>query len=164
MKFYRDVDQHDFGGSELTSRYFVQVQPMPAINIEFPDYQETIKRSAFTYQNKTNATVLLDDACFQIHELIEDISKLYGANVAQHSQRTRLDQLGDLTPWRQRTLAVMYEQNINRSDTEITLYLSSIRIDQLEDGRLQLQKMLLTDEKLEQAEKLYGIKSTKIKD
>ena len=147
-KFYRDIDQHDFVTSEVTSRYFVMHKPEAITYVELPDFQEVTKRSELTYADGTNALEFLDDACFQVHELIEGISKNYGANPSPITPSTRLAQLGDLTPYRPRTLATMFEQKVKKVDGKTTLNLGAIRIDQLEDGRLEIAKILLDEEKV----------------
>ena len=123
-------------------------EPEAITYVELPDFQEVTKRSKFTYADGTNALEFLDDACFEVHELIEGISKNYGADPSPITPSTRLTQLGDLTPYRPRTLATMFEQNVENVDGKTTLNLGAIRIDQLEDGRLECAKMLLDEEKI----------------
>jgi hypothetical protein len=157
VKYYRDIDQHDFVGTELTSRYFIKIRPEIISHIEIPDFQETTKRSSFTYEKQLNALEFLDDACDQVHKLIEDIAKVYGAASVPIQGSTRLAQLGDLTPFRQRTLSVMFEQSVSMKGGIKDLNLSAIKMNQLEDGRIEIQKILLTKEKLDKARELYGV-------
>ncbi|MGB2201070.1 MAG: hypothetical protein ACPH5G_06985, partial [Pseudooceanicola atlanticus] len=147
-KFYRDIDQHDFLASEVTSRYFVMHQPEAITYVELPDFQTVMKRSEFTYTDGTNALEFLDDACFEVHELIECISITYGADPSPITPSTRLAQLGDLTPYRPRTLATIFEQKVKKIDGRTTLNIGAIRIDQLKDGRLEFAKIVLDDEKV----------------
>ncbi len=157
VKFYRDIDQHDFNRAELTSRYFIDLLPEPRVLAELPDYQSVLRPSEFSYANQINAFEFLDDACFELHKLIEEIAELYGAEEVPHSDSVRMDQLGDLIPWRSRTLAIMYEQSLETTENGRQMNLSAIRIDQNTEGKLVLQKMLLDGKQLEAAKKLYGV-------
>jgi|GEM_PF-1734772 len=156
VKFYRDVDQHDFNRSELSSRYFMKLKPHMIAYAELPDYQKRMKKSEFSYEEQVNAFEFLDDACFELHSLIEELAEEYGAKAQPHGASVRMDQLGDLTPWRERTLAVMYEQNLEDQDGKKTLNLKGIRFDQNKDGQMVLQQMILDGDNLVNAKKLYG--------
>jgi len=158
VKFYRDIDQHDFDKTELISRYFIRIAPEPITYVEIPDYQKILKKSEFTYENKINALEFFDEAGFQIHSLIEAISTSYGAEQKLHADSIRLGQLGDLTPWRYRTLAVMLENKMERRGEENAMNIGAIRLDQNEEGKPVLQRMFLSEDKLGQAKILYGIR------
>ncbi|MCB0699330.1 MAG: hypothetical protein H6551_03010 [Chitinophagales bacterium] len=157
-KFYRDIDQHDYGKSELTSRYFMQVIPEKIVFVEVPDFQDSINRASFTYNNKTNIIVFLDEACYELHEVYENIAKEYGANPTQHQDSTRLAQLGDLLPARERTLALMYQTKIIKSEKGNAMDISAIKIDQNTEAKLVLQNCRLNSEKIKEANNMYGIK------
>ncbi|MCB1518298.1 MAG: hypothetical protein KDJ19_11865 [Hyphomicrobiaceae bacterium] len=157
IKFYRDIDQHNFSRTDLTSRYFVRFVPELVTYIELPDYQATRNESAFTYDNKINALEFLDEAAYQIHELIENLAKSYGATPTPHRDSVRLDQLGELVPRRYRTIAVMYESRVQHVGDKNVLNIKALRIDQNEDGKMTLQQMTLDDDQLKKASSLYGI-------
>ena len=65
-------------------------------------------------------------------------------------------QLGDLLPARKRTLAFWYEANQSTNVTGVQISISGIEFRHKDDGRIELQRMLLSEEKLLEAKLLYG--------
>ena len=156
LKQYRDIDQHY---KWLTSRYFLQVKDQKRIIIEIPDNPETKSPKNFTYKEEINAIDFLNKAFIEIHDLIENIAKQDGAESTTHQQGLLMDQLGDLTPFANRTLSFMYSKYINLENGLKSMHMEGIGMDQLETGQLSLRKYFLDKENLERAKVLYGIKN-----
>lgn len=159
VKFYRDLEQHEFSEAILTARYFMRLKPDRNVLVEIPDYQDSIKRSELAYENGINALEFLDDACFELHRLLEEIAQHYGGLQTPHTESVRLSQLGELTPWRNRTLSLLYSEKITQNADGRKLNLSAVRIGQNDEGKVVVQKMLLEGPKLQNAASLYGVKT-----
>lgn len=157
-KFFRDIDQHDITNNPLTSRYFMQITPRKTVFLEFPDYQHPIQRSKFEYGEKINGIEFLNQSFTELHQAFEDLANFYGSSPTPHQQSVRLAQLGDLTPFRNRTLAVLYEINFKSEKGATTLNLSALRVDHQADGKVNLRELYLKNDSLEKAKTHYGTK------
>ena len=163
VKFYRDIDQHSFSHSALTSRYFIRLRDSAETYVEFPDFKQNGNQGGFRYSDEVSGLEFLDDACFQLHELIEEIATHFGARSTPHRSSIRMDQLGDLIPYKHRTLGVLYEEKIQRIEGENVLKLSALRFDQNGEGKLVVQNMSLDGDDLIKASQMYGLKNKKHK-
>lgn len=154
LRSYRDLDQHF---TTLADQYLIQIKPQKTILLRFPDNPEIKSSAKFTYNQNINGLEFLD-ACFkEIHEAFEELSKNYGAKPNDHQMSISLDQLGDLRPARDRTLAFSFEKNISVVDGKNNMNLSGWGCDQLPDLRLSFKKYFLDYWGLEKAKKTYGI-------
>lgn len=153
LKHYRDVDQHY---KWLTGRYFLQVVDPNKIIIEIPDNPETKSPKDFTYENQINAIDFLNKSFIEIHGVIENIAVQYEAKSKIHQQGLLMDQLGDLTPYTNRTLSFMYSNQIKLENGVTNINIEGLGIDQLETGQLSLRKYFFDKENLDRAKKIYG--------
>ncbi len=154
LKHYRDIDQHY---SWLTGRYFMQIEGRKKVLIEFPDNPESKSPKKFTFSKKINAIDFLNEAFKEIHEVFEEIAKLSGAKEIEHTAGVSLSQLGELTPFANRTLSFMDFKYLTKDTNDNSvLHLEGIGMDQREDGRLSIRKYFLDEGNLEKAKKYYG--------
>jgi len=153
LKHYRDIDQHY---KWLFRRYFLQIKGIKTIIIELPDNPETKSPKKFTYSKNINAIDFLNNAFKEIHDLIENIAIEYGGVKTKHNQGLSMDQLGELTPFSNRTISFMYLKYIKPVSGKNTMHLEGIGMDQLDTGKLTIRKYFLDEKNLEQAKRLYG--------
>lgn len=151
LKHYRDIDQHY---KWLFGRYFLQIDPRKII-IELPNNPETKSPTKFSYSKEINAIDFLNKAFQEIHQLIENIAVEHGGKKSFHNQGISLEQIGDLTPFSNRTLSFMYSTYIKSENGTNTMHLEGIGMDQLETGQLSVRKYFLDDENLGRAKKMY---------
>ncbi len=146
IRNYRVLDQH-FSG--IADHAFLQIKPGKKVLILFPDNSEEQSRNKFTYDKEICGISLLRIGFDNLHELIEKIAEFLGHEPDRLQASTRLEQLGDLRPFRKRLLSFLFESNIvpNESGGK-SLNISGLRISQNEEGRLELQKLLLSEEKV----------------
>ena len=145
IRAYRVLDQHFSGISDYA---FLQTSPGKKVIILFPDNPEVKSRNGFTYNKEICGISLLRIGFDNLHELIESIAEFLGHKPSRLQVSTKMDQLGDLTPYRKRLLSFLFESNlVTNKSGEKKLNISGLRISQKEDGRLEVQNMLASEEK-----------------
>ena len=146
IREYRVIDQHFLGISDHT---FLQITQVKKVLLLFPDTPKDKSINRFTYNNEICGISLLRIGFDNLHDLIESIAEFLGNKPASLQVSTKLEQLGDLMPFRKRLLSFLFESNvIANKEGKQQLYVSGLRISQKVDGKLELQKMLLSEEKL----------------
>jgi len=151
IRDYRVLDQHYVG---LVDHVFLQLKPTKKILLLFPDEPTEQSRSKLSYDREVCGISVLRIGFDEIHELLEDVAEYFKYSPGKLQTVIGMKQLGDLTPFRKRTIGFLFEAPITENvDGKMQMNISGIRFGQLEDGRLQMQKMLLTKEKLEKINK-----------
>ena len=152
VRLYRDVDQHF---NSLTENYFMEIIPNKQILIQFPDNPEEKSVNKFKYEKNVNGIMFLQKAFEELHNTFESLAKAYGAQQGQHQLSISLNQLGDLTPAQDRTLAFNYEKNVSLVKGKMQLNISGWGMDQLPDLRLSFRKYYLDEDGIKKAKKTY---------
>jgi len=143
IREYRVIDQHFFVISDHT---FLQITPVKKVLLLFPDTPKDKSLNRFTYNNEICGISLLRIGFDNLHYLIESIAEFLGNKPASLQVSTKLEELGDLMPFRKRLLSFLFESNvIANKEGKQQLYVSGLRISQKVDGKLELQKMLLSE-------------------
>ncbi len=158
IKYLRDVDQHYYPSSPVLNRYFMQVRPKLRVHVQFPDYDEAGIAGDLKYDLENDALQTLHVGFTELHQAFEDLAALHTDNETQHQPSIRMDQLGDLAPFRERTLSLLYEESIQKTDAATTIHLSAVVIGQLESGQVSVRKAILDEEGLRRARALYGVR------
>lgn len=154
LRDYRDIDQHY---SVLTDQYFIQIKPQKTILLRFPDNPEVKSSAKFLYDLNINGLDFLKECFDELHSTYEELAKNYKAKPEQHQMNISLNQIGDLRPAKERTLAFSFEKSITNEDGINTINFSGLGCDQLPDLRLSFRKYFLDDDGIEKAKKIYGI-------
>ncbi|MDO8282824.1 MAG: hypothetical protein Q7U10_09440 [Thermodesulfovibrionia bacterium] len=151
IRDYRILDQHFTG---ISDRVFLQLQPAKKVLLLFPDNPKEKSKKSFTFDKEICGISVLRVGFDEVHKLIESIADYLGYQPSPLPTSTNMYQLGDLHPSRNRLLSFIFETPLSiRPDGSKQINISGIRISQLEDGKLQLQNMFLTKDKLK---KLIG--------
>lgn len=153
LREYRVIDQHH---ANLVTHTFLQIKPIKKVLVLFPDNPEIQTTKKFTYEKSINGIEYLCSAFVRLHAVYEDIAEALGFKGSQIENEIGMAQLGELLPARKRTLAFQYEANQSISADGVQINISGLEIRQKDDGRLEFQKILLSDDKLLEAKVLYG--------
>ena len=153
LRDYRVLDQHH---ASLVAHTFLQIRPTKKVLVLFPDNPETRTPKKFTYDKSINGIEYLHSAFMRLHAVYEDIAGALGFEGGLIESEIGMAQLGILLPPRKRTLAFWYEANQSISATGMQINISGIEFRQRDDGRVELQRMLLSEGKLLEAKRLYG--------
>lgn len=146
LRDYRILDQHYTG---LIDHVFLQLKPTKKMLLLFPDNPDEQSRKSFTYEQEICGISILRIGFDDIHELIENVAEYFGFEPVPLKTATNMHQLGDLRPFRNRLLSFMFEAPVTKqADGSMVRNISGIRMSQKEDGKIELQKMFLTDKKL----------------
>jgi hypothetical protein len=146
VREYRVLDQHY---ASIIESVFLQVRPSKKVLLLFPDNPERHAKAELTYDEEICGISILRVGFDELHEFVECIAEIFGYEPINLSQEIGMSQLGDLRPFRKRTIAFLYESLLRRrADGDLEVNISGVRFGQLEDGRLEMQKMLLSEEKL----------------
>jgi ribosome recycling factor len=145
---YRSIDQHHHN---LIEHILFQVKPVKKVLILFPDNPEEKSSSKFTYEKNIDAVEFMESSFSKLHTLTEDIAAILGIQPKAHSVEVNMSQLGELAPPRERTLSLMVEKKVRRqSDKNVTLEITGLKMNQLEDMRLSFQQLKLSEEKIKE--------------
>jgi len=156
IRDYRVFDQHH---STLADMIFLL--PGKRVLFLFPDNPEEKSKRKLTYNNEVCGFSELRIGFDDLHEFIENIAEYFGYEKKPLNISTGLHQLGDLQPFRKRLLAFIYEDPISQlANGKLQKNISGIRISQKEDGRLEVQKMLLSKKKLGSLKKISNEKNS----
>lgn len=148
IRDYRVLDQHYSG---LSDHAFLQLKPDRKVLLLFPDDPTEKSRSKFTYEKEICGISLLRVGFDDLHELIENIAAYFGFELGKLQTETILHQLGDLRPFRNRVLSLLFEaQIIQQPDGVFVQNVSAIKISQNEKGKLIIQKLLLPHQKVKE--------------
>lgn len=153
LRDYRVLDQHH---ASLVAHTFLQIRPTKKVLVLFPDNPETKTPKKFVYEKSINGIEYLRSAFVKLHAVYEDIAGALGFKGCFIESEIGMAQLGDLLPARKRTLAFWYEANQSTNVTGVQIIISGIEFRHKDDGRIELQRMLLSEEKLLEARLLYG--------
>ncbi|MGD2117108.1 MAG: hypothetical protein PVG66_02010 [Chromatiales bacterium] len=146
LREYRIADQHY---SNIVDHVFLQLSPIRNVLLMFPDNPGAKSKSKYTYNNKICGISVLRIGFDEIQEFIERILEYYEIQPSQHSESISLDQWGDLRPYRRRALGLMYQTKVTQTENnKRNLNISAICFSQLEDGGIESQNMLLSEEML----------------
>lgn len=146
IRDYRVLDQH-YG--TVSDHVFLQATPTRQMLILFPDNPEEKSRKKQTFSQEVCGISVLRVGFDEIHEFIESILEFKGIAEGSLKESISLDQWGDLRPFRKRELGLLYQSRIQEIDGRRNLDVSALRFGQLPDGRVELQKLLVSPEKLE---------------
>lgn len=141
----RILDQHY---SSIVDNILLQTKPDRRIRLIFPDNPEIKSKEKWTYQKEIDGISELRIGFDETHQLIEDIFEFLGYKPSKLNDSVKLAQLGDLTPFRKRTISFWFEKQIKVVDNKKNMHIKGMRIGQNEDGKLELQNMLLSEDKL----------------
>lgn len=146
LREYRILDQHYAG---LVEHVFLQLKPTRKVLLLFPDDPTIHAKDKLTFEREICGISLLRIGFDDLHEFIENVAAYFGYEPKPLNQGVGMSQLGDLRPFRKRTLAFLHESSIKpEEDGSLRMHISGIRFGQLPDGRLEVQRMFLSDEKL----------------
>lgn len=153
LRDYRVIDQHH---ANLVAHTFLQIQPIKKVLVLFPDNPEIKTPKKFTYEKSINGIEYMHSAFVDLHAVFEEIAETLGYASTQIENEIGMAQLGILLPPDKRTLAFWYEANqvINPSGVQVNI--SGLEVRQKDDGRLEFQRILLSNQKLLEAKALYG--------
>ncbi|PKN95249.1 MAG: hypothetical protein CVU44_00795 [Chloroflexi bacterium HGW-Chloroflexi-6] len=146
IRDYRILDQHY---TSISDYVFLQLKPEKKILLLFPDNPYEKSKKNFRYEQEICGISALRIGFDDLHEMIESVAEYFGYEPSQIQTSVSMRQLGDLQPFRNRLLGFIFESPIiKQPDGTMKRNISSIRVSQKEDGRLSLQKMYLTENKL----------------
>ena len=84
-----------------------------------------------------------------LHNFIEVMANHFGYQPTSLGLVTGMDQLGSLTPIRQRLLGFIYQAPVTRDPGgSLRVNILGVRISQLETGHLEIQQMEVSQERL----------------
>ncbi|KAB2810243.1 hypothetical protein [Phaeocystidibacter luteus] len=150
----RILDQHY---SSIVDKVLLQSSPDRRILILFPDNPKEQSKARWTYNQEIDGISELRIGFDELHQLIEDICEYWEYPSRQVTDSVNLYQLGDLRPFRKRTISLWFYKRLIENGDNKTLDLSGLRIGQLEDGRLEFRKLALTANKLNELRKQMGL-------
>ena len=154
IRDYRVLDQHY---QNIAQCVFLQAAPSKKVLLLFPDNPEKHGRGDLSYDEQVCGISVLRIGFDDLHEFIEAVAEFFGYEPGQLNQTIGMSQLGDLRPFRKRTIAFLYEAPVVRgSEGKLQMNISGVRFGQLEDGRLEVQKMHLSEERLNQLRRTSG--------
>ena len=112
---------------------------------------------ALKYEREIDGLELLRSGFNDFHRLIDDIARHFGYEPASLNIQIGMNQLGELTPFRKRTIAFLYETTvIKQPSSGFQMNITGVNFRQLDTGQLSIQKMVLSDSKREQLKAQYG--------
>lgn len=146
IKDYRDVDQHF---DVLIKQTFLEVTPSKTIVVYLPDNPGVKSPSKFTYTAKINALQFLPKAFRALHEYIENVIAELGFLPTSLDFEVALKQMGDLRPFKNRTLSLMVEKKIRqKSPNAWDMNVTALEVAQNPNGTLRFQNKEIAKEKL----------------
>ncbi|MFA6015284.1 MAG: hypothetical protein WC742_09480 [Gallionellaceae bacterium] len=155
LRDYRVIDQHH---ANLVNHTFLQISPQKKVLVLFPDNPQSKSPKLFVYKESINGIDLLRTGFEMLHAVYEDVANAFGFKSILIENEIGMAQHGDLLPARPRTLAFWYEANQSVSENEVKIYISGLEIRQTDEGRIALQRMFLGEDKLLDANLMYGSK------
>lgn len=147
LRDYRNSDQHY---ANIVDHVFLKLSPVRNVLIMFPDNPETKSKKKFTYNERICGISVLRIGFDEIHDFIEGVLAYYEIETSMHCDSIGMDQLGDLRPYRHRALSLHFQTKLTQTGNEPTLYISAIRLSQLENGKLEIQTLSPSEEKIKE--------------
>jgi hypothetical protein len=141
----RILDQHY---SSIVDNIFLQTKPDRRIVLLFPDNPEEKSNQKWTFNKEIDGISELRIGFDETHQLIEDIFQYLGYTPTEVTDSIKLTQLGELTPFRKRTLSLWVDKTFKIEGEKNSLYIKALRMGQKENGKLELQTVLLSEKKL----------------
>lgn len=143
LRFYRDVDQHY---DVLIKQSFMQIRPNKRVLICLPDNPEDKDPKKFKFKEQKDGVEFVDTAFKQLHDCIESIARTLGYSKMPLEEEMEMSQLGDLRPFRKRTLGLMVEYYDLADEKGIThLKVEAMEVGQNNDGTVYLRDKLKPD-------------------
>lgn len=153
LRHYRVIDQHQ---ANLVTHSYLQVKPTKKVLVLFPDNPEVMTPRKFTYEKSINGIDYLHSAFIALHAVFEEVATALGYQARMIETEIGMAQLGILLPPERRTLAFWYEANHSASASGVLVKISGTEVRQMDDGRIEFQRMLLGEEKLLEAKAIYS--------
>ena len=151
LRDYRILDQHY---SNIVDHVFLRLSPERNVLLVFPDNPEEQSRRKFKYDQKICGISILRVGFDEIQEFVDRVLMFYKIDPSPHSHSLYLSQWGDLRPYRKRTLGVLYQNKIvGNEDNKKEMNISALRFGQLADGRIEVQNLVLSEEKVSEINK-----------
>ena len=147
IRDYRDLDTHY---TSIVEHVFLQLAPSKKVLLLFPDNPQVKSKAKLTYDKEICGISTLRIGFDDLHEFVESVAEFFAYGPTELPATVGMSQLGDLRPFRRRTIAFHYESPITaKADGGLEMNISGIRVGQLDDGRAEFQKLYLSKEKLE---------------
>ena len=143
----RILDQHY---SSIVDQIFLQTKPDRRIVLLFPDNPEEKSSIKWTFKKEIDGISELRIGFDETHQVIEDVFQFLGYAPTTITDSVKLSQLGDLTTFRKRTLSLWVEKKIQVQGEILNMNIKAMRIGQKEDGRLELQNVLVSQKKIKE--------------
>jgi len=143
LRDLRVLDQHY---SSIVDNILLQTKPDRRIKLIFPDNPKVKSKEKWTYEKEIDGISEIRIGFDETHQLIEEIFGFLGYKPSKVTDSVKLSQLGDLTPFRKRTISFWFEKKISTKENKINI--KGMRIGQKEDGRLEFQNMILSKKKI----------------
>jgi hypothetical protein len=145
LRDLRILDQHY---SSIVDNILLQTKPDRRIVLLFPDNSEEKSSAKWIFKDKIDGISELRIGFDETHQLIEDIFQFLGYTPSALTDSVKLSQLGELTPFRKRTLSLWVEKKVKVEGNIRNMNIKGMRIGQNEDGKLELQNMIVSDKKI----------------
>lgn len=148
IRDYRILDQHF---TSIVDYVFLQLKPEKKILLLFPDNPHEKSKKNFKYDQEICGISTLRKGFNDLHEMIESAAKYFGYEPSRLKTSIIMRQLGHLEPFRNRLLSFIFEAPIlKKPDGTMKMSISGIRMSQKEDGRIEMQNMILSESKLKE--------------
>jgi len=105
----RILNQHY---SSIVDNIFLQTKPDKRIVLLFPDNPQEKSNKKWTFKEEIDGIGELRIGFDETHQVIEDIFQFLGYTLTLVTDSVKLAQLGDLTPFRKRTLSLWVEKKV----------------------------------------------------
>ncbi len=151
IRAYRILDQH-YGN--IVDHIFLRLSPERNVLVIFPDDPKVKSKKSYTHDKMICGISLLRIGFDEIHDFIEEALSHYKIEPSHHDDSIGLSQWGDLRPFRRRDLGLLFQSEIVvKQDKTMQQRINAIRFSHLEDGRAEVQKLILSQEKLDELNK-----------
>ena len=155
IRDYRILDQHNY--ANLVDHVFLQLAPSRKVLLVFPDNPEVRTPRKLSYEKEICGISTLRIGFDQLHEFIESVAEFFRHEPTRLDVTIRMAQLGDLRPFRKRTIGFVFESPLTQKpDGGLQVNISGIRFGQIDDGRIEIQTMPLSERKLEELTRRVG--------
>lgn len=146
IRDYRVLDQH-YGG--LAEHVFLQVKPSRKVLLLFPDDPNVRSKNKQTFNDEICGISAVRAGFDELHGLCEQVAQLFGFAPTSLNTSIHMSQLGELVPPRKRLLGFIFENPISRkADGSYEMNIRGMRISHTEQGTVEIQQHLLTEEQL----------------
>src|SRR5262249_26971613 len=110
---------------------------------------EERSKQKLKYENEINGLHLLKCGFNDLHNLFDSVAGYLGYEPEKINTVIGMKQLGELMPFRKRTLAFLCETTSKRNEQDRPeMNVSGIGVRQVDTGQISLQRMSLTESKL----------------